>query len=202
MWTGLGVLGVGLGRRFARTTLRVHGALYLAAAALATGLVVAGAAALVGLPARELAGVAWVAGAGAALAWALLAGERGPTAPAGARFPRLLLALVSVLSLTAAVQSGLASVLGARLAADPGAQAVARSAVLVGLVLGLAWLVSRGMPELVFLVYALVAVGGLKLVLQDVREGRPATLVLSLALYGALLILLPRLLRTRERTGG
>jgi hypothetical protein len=45
-----------------------------------------------------------------------------------------------------------------------------------------------------------VAVGGLKLLLQDVREGRPATLVLSLALYGALLILLPRLLRTRERT--
>ena len=200
VWTGLGAVGVGLGCRFARTTLRVHGALYLAAAALATGLVAAGGAALVGLPARELTGVAGVAAVGAALAWALLAGERG-TAPAGARLPRLLLALVLVLALADAVRAGLASALGARLATDPGAQAVARSMVLVGLVLGLAWLVSRGMPELVWLVYPLAAVGGLKLLLQDVREGRPVTLVLSLALYGTLLILLPRLLRTRERPG-
>jgi len=44
-----------------------------------------------------------VALAGTTLAWALLAGERG-TAPAGARLPRLLLALVLVLALADAVR--------------------------------------------------------------------------------------------------
>ena len=201
VWLGLGAAGVGLGRRFERTTLRAHGALYVGAAALGTGLVAAGAAALVGRPARGLTDMAWVAAAVAALAWALLTSERGARSPAGARFPRLLLALISVLSLAAAIHAGLASALGPPLVADPGAQAVACSAVLVGLVIGLAWLASRGMPELVWLVYPLAAVGGLKLLLQDVRQGRPATLVPSLALYGVLLILLPRLLRTRERPG-
>jgi hypothetical protein len=44
-----------------------------------------------------------------------------------------------------------------------------------------------------------VAVGGLKLVAQDLPTGRPATLVPSLALYGAALLLAPRLLRASER---
>jgi hypothetical protein len=47
-----------------------------------------------------------------------------------------------------------------------------------------------------------VTLGGLKLLLQDLREGRPATLVLSLALYGAVLLLAPRLLRPGERPAG
>jgi hypothetical protein len=118
-----------------------------------------------------------------------------------ARLPRLLLALVVVLALAEAVCGALAVTLGSVLAADPGAQAVARSAVLVALVLGLAWLAPRGQPELGWLVYPLVAVGALKLLLQDVRAGRPATLVASLGLYGLLLILLPRLLKPRVRPG-
>jgi hypothetical protein len=201
VWAVLGLCAVGLGRRFRRTTLRVHGALYLLAAALGSGLLLAGACAVAGLPEREPPPVAWVVAAGAALAFVLLARERDPEAPAGSWVPRLLLALVSVLSLAEAARLALASALGARLAADAGGQAVARSAVLVLLVLALAWLTQRGMRELVFLVYPLVAVGGLKLLLQDLRAGRPATLVLSLGVYGALLILVPRLLRTRERTG-
>jgi len=73
--------------------------------------------------------------------------------------------------------------------------------VLVAIVLGLAWLAPRGLPELVWLVYALVAVGGLRLLLQDLRAGRPATFVASLGLYGTLLILLPRLLKPHEPAG-
>ena len=49
--------------------------------------------------------------------------------------------------------------------------------------------------------YALVALGAVKLLLHDVRAGRPATLVASLGLYGSLLILLPRLAKPRERSG-
>jgi hypothetical protein len=201
VWTGLGLAAVSLGRRFDRTTLRTHGALYLLAAALGAGLCSAGTRALAGLPAVEPARIAWGVALGAAVAWAVLAGERDLGVPVGGRLPRLLLALVVVLALAEAARGMLGATLGSWLAADTGAQAVAGSAVLVALVLGLAWLAQRGLGELVWLVYPLVAVGALKLLLQDVRAGRPATLVASLGLYGSLLILLPRLLKVRERAG-
>ena len=52
-----------------------------------------------------------------------------------------------------------------------------------------------GWPELRWVAYTLVVLGGAKLVLQDLPAGRPATLVPSLALYGLALLLAPRLLR-------
>jgi hypothetical protein len=201
VWTGLGLVAVGLGRRFRRATLRVHGALYLAAAALAAGLVAAGAAALAGLPPREPPRVAWAVVAGATLAWWILGGERSATAPAGAQPPRLVLALLTVLSLAAAARAAITATLGTRLAAAAAAETLAPTAVLVLLVLGLAWLAQRGMRELAWLVYPMLAVGALKLLLQDLRAGRPAMLVASLGLYGALLILVPRLLKPRDAPG-
>ena len=201
VWTGLGLAAVGLGRRFGRTTLRTHGALYLLAAAFGAGLTSAGARALAGLAPGELPRLSWAVAVGAAVAWGVLAGERAAARPASARLPRLLLALVAVLSLAEAARVALDVAFGSRLALDAGAEAVARSAVLVALALGLAWLTRRGQPELAWLVYPLVAVGAVKLLLNDVRTGRPATLVVSLGLYGSLLILLPRLLKARERSG-
>ena len=200
LWTGLGIAAVALGRRFGRTTLRVHGALYLAAAALDGGLAAAGARALFGLPPAAVPPLGWAIALGAGVAWGMLAGEAdGPhSTPRGARLSRLLLALLLVLALAEAARLSLGAVLGQALAADPGTQAVARSAVLVALVLALASLARRSQPELAGLAYALLAAGGLKL-LQDVRGGRPATLVASFALYGSLLILVPRLLPGRKR---
>jgi hypothetical protein len=200
LWTGLGIAAVALGRRFGRTTLRVHGALYLAAAALDGGLAAAGARALFGLPPAAVPPLGWAIALGAGVAWGVLAGEAdGPhSTPRAARLSRLLLALLLVLALAEAARLLLGAVLGEALAADPGTQAVARSAVLVALVLALATLARRSQPELAGLAYALLAAGGLKL-LQDVRGGRPATLVASFALYGSLLILVPRLLPGRKR---
>jgi hypothetical protein len=200
VWTALGAAAVFLGRRFGRTTLRAHGAGYLLAAALVAGLMSAGARALAGLSPGELSPIWWPVAVGVALAWGALAGERAAAA-ASARLPRLLLALVTVLALAEAARQATGAAFGSRLAEDAGTEAVVRSAVLVALVLVLAWLVERGQPELVWLVYPLVAVGALKLLLHDARLGRPATLVASLALYGSLLILLPRLLKARERPG-
>jgi hypothetical protein len=86
---------------------------------------------------------------------------------------------------------------GDRAAADAGLAAVLRTGILTVLALVLALAARRwAWPELAWLVYPLVALGGGKLLLQDMRVGRPATLVLSLAIYGALLLLAPRLLRT------
>ncbi len=94
---------------------------------------------------------------------------------------------------------------GARRAAGratPASPRWLRTAVLAALVLGLALAARRGPgPSSVWLVYPLVALGGVKLLLQDVREGRPATLVLSLALYGAVLVLAPAAAEARGPGG-
>jgi hypothetical protein len=47
-----------------------------------------------------------------------------------------------------------------------------------------------------YAVYPLLAVAGLRIVLYDLRYGRPSTLFLTFAVYGAALIFAPRLLRS------
>jgi hypothetical protein len=104
-----------------------------------------------------------------------------------------------VCALGKAAQAGLWVGLGERLASDPAVAAVLRTAILAALALGLALASRRGAwPELGWLVYPLVVLGGVKLLLQDLRHGRPATLVLSLALYGAVLVLAPRLMKAPD----
>jgi hypothetical protein len=56
-----------------------------------------------------------------------------------------------------------------------------------------------GRPELAGLAYALLAIGGLKLLLDDVPAGRPSTLFVSLACYGLALVSTASLLRTPRR---
>jgi hypothetical protein len=202
---GLGLAAAFFGRRFGRMTLRVHSALYLAAGALETGLLVACARALGGQATGALPSLAWVAGLAAAGGWAVLATDPGAPRTGWARIPQLLLALLVVFALGKALQAGLWMALGGRVAGDPGVAAVARTAVLAALALGLALAARRApWPELGWLVYPLVALGGLKILLQDFRDGRPATLVLSLALYGAVLLLAPRFLKEGDggRSGG
>jgi hypothetical protein len=197
---GLGLLAALFGRRLGRMTLRVHAALYLVAGALETGLLVACARAIAGREAGALPALAWVAAVAAGAGWVVLATDRGAPRSGAARAPQLLLAVLVVLALGKALQVGLWAGLGERVAADAGAAAVLRTAVLAALVLGLAVAARKGTwPELGWLVYPLVALGGVKLLLQDLREGRPATLVLSLALYGAVLVLAPRLLKPEAR---
>ncbi len=43
--------------------------------------------------------------------------------------------------------------------------------------------------------YVVLILGGIKLIAEDFMSGRPATLVLSLAVYGAALIVAPRWVR-------
>ena len=61
----------------------------------------------------------------------------------------------------------------------------------VALALGLAS--RRRHIELRWIAYAAVALGTLKLLLEDLRFGNPASLVVSFVFYGLILILLPRL---------
>jgi hypothetical protein len=193
---GLGLLAGLFGRRFDRMTLRVHSALYLVAGALESGLFVACARAIAGQTTDALPPLAWVAAVAAGVGWLLLASDPGAPRRGGARVPQLLLAILVVFAAGKALQVGLWAALGGRAATDAGLAAVLRTTILAALAIALALAARRwSWPELAWLVYPLVALGGIKLLLQDLRHGRPATLVLSLALYGAVLVLAPRLLK-------
>ncbi len=53
----------------------------------------------------------------------------------------------------------------------------------------------RNLRELIWILYPWMSFGALKLFAEDFRQGRPATLFLSLLLYGGTLLAIPRLLR-------
>lgn len=81
--------------------------------------------------------------------------------------------------------------------ADAASLATVRTAVLAASALALAAL--GRLPrfrEASWLVYPLLVAGGIKLVIEDFPQGRAATLFVGLALYGGALILAPRAVRT------
>lgn len=202
----LGALGLAaaiFGRRFGRMTLRVHAALYLAAGALESGLLLGCARALASQAGGALPAVAWLAALAAAIGWGVLATDASAPRSGWGRVPQLLLALLAVLAVGRALQLGAWAALGAGAAGDPALAAALGTAILAALALGLAVAARRrSWPEVGWLVYPIVALGGVKLLVQDLRVGRPATLVLSLALYGAVLVLAPRLLRSEQARVG
>jgi hypothetical protein len=119
------------------------------------------------------------------------------------RLPKLLVAALSIFC-----AGGLAITLGATLlpagadgSADAASLAVLRTATLAAAAVVLA-VASRldAIVEAGWLVYPFLAAGGLKLLVEDFRVGRPGALVLSFALLGGALILAPRL-RRREGEG-
>ena len=83
---------------------------------------------------------------------------------------------------------------------DLGVLATVRAGVLAAATLLVAWGARRDrLREWVWLVYPLLVLVGLKMVAQDFNYSRPATLFIALALYGAALIVAPRLGRSREK---
>lgn len=70
-----------------------------------------------------------------------------------------------------------------------------RTVVICVLALALGLASRRRHIELRWIAYAAVALGTLKLVLEDLRFGNPASLVVSFVFYGLILIVLPRLTR-------
>jgi hypothetical protein len=83
-------------------------------------------------------------------------------------------------------------------AADAGVIATVRTSVLAAAALALAWTGrSERFRESSWLLYPVLAAGGLKLLVEDLPRSRPATLFIALALYGGALIVAPRLVRTR-----
>jgi hypothetical protein len=80
---------------------------------------------------------------------------------------------------------------------DAGSLATLKSIVLAAAAVALAW--TRRIPqlaELSRLTYPLLIAGGLKILLEDLTSSRPATLFVAFAVYGAALILAPRVLKS------
>lgn len=195
LWCALGAAGVWLGRRLDRATLRYHGAGYLWAAGVASGLVGALSqdllgSARAGLPLPSAPG--WLTAATALGCCAALAGDR--RAREWRRIPHALVAAFAAWIAAGITIATLAMATGD--AAGPAGVATLRTGVLALLAVVLAETARRlGLAELAWLVYPLLGLGGFKLLAEDVPAGQPATLFLSFALYGIALIAAPRRLR-------
>jgi len=187
-------------RRFGRTTLALHGAVYLLATALATGFVEGAVRALLAIDAPPGAG--WRLGRIFLLVslavYGLVARMQQPMSPAWwSRLPQLITAFVTVLGAGGVLAEAALGVLE-RLHAGGGVEAAAGTAVLALLAFVAAWMGPRWqLAELGWLVPPLLVGGGVKLVAMDLRYGAPAALFVSFVLYGAALSVAPRLLRSR-----
>jgi hypothetical protein len=196
----LGVVAAALGSRFDRMTLRTHSAVFVTVAAAAGGIGARAAQALM-LPVTEaprgLEGGAALLAVTSAGCYLLITGTRNGTAGGWpSRIPACALAVLAVAgSATFSLQLSF-QFLGRTSAVDPPAVAVVRTAVLSLSVIALAGLGTRPrLLELKWMVYPLLACTAAKLLLEDLRRGRPLTLFLAFAVFGIALIVAPRLHR-------
>jgi hypothetical protein len=134
---------------------------------------------------------------GAAVCWAIPMSRAAGTSFVG-RVPRLVITIVLVWSAGGWLIGVIAAALpGAPGHGDAGVIATVRTSVLAAAALALAWAGrSERFRESGWLLYPLLAVGGLKLLAEDLPRSRPATLFIALALYGGALIVAPRMSRT------
>jgi hypothetical protein len=187
--------------RVGRLFLLIHAAAYLLAAAIVSGAV--------GYDIREVlagAGPPWpqpdsamlVVFASAALSAWLAAREPANDGSTWARAPRFVIVLVLVLSAGGTLVGYLAPALGRQSdgSMDVGVLATIRTGVLAIAALVVAWIGRHArFREWDWLVYPLLVGIGVKMAAQDFMHSRPATLFVALALYGAALIMAPRLRR-------
>jgi hypothetical protein len=207
-WLGLAiavlaVLAVAAWASYGRLYLLLHGAVYVVAAAVATGALAYAAWALVSSPETwtipDAATVAVVVAAALA-AW-FAARRAQPEGGLPASGLRLAIAAVLVWAASGSVTGYLAflTVGSVEGKLDLGALATVRTGVLAAVTLLIAWGARHDrLREWAWLVYPLLVFIGLKMVAQDFKHSRPATLFIALALYGIALIVAPRL----RRAGG
>ena len=199
-WSALAVVAAVLAVPLGRRTLAAHAAGYAIGAAVTTGLFSVASDAILGSAAR-----AWTAPVGAS-AVALLAacacawlGSRGPPdarpTPAS-RLSQLAAVVVALVGAAGLLVWLLVPPLtgGPGVESSRGAVATVRTAVLVIGTIALAW--AGRWPrwrEAGWLAYPLLVATGLKVLFEDLPSGRAATLFVSFGLYGAALLLVPRL---------
>jgi len=202
-FTALGLLSAGLGRRFQRPSLLAHGAILLAAAALASGWLARARDAFLAPAEAARTGFSWTALlvlAALAAGHLAMSARRAPSGPWQLRLPGFVQGALCLLGL------GAMGLLGAAAAAGPlgpGPLAALRTLALALMAVAAAAL-SRWLPDggLGWLVYPLLAATGLKLLLEDVPQGGPLTLSLAFTFFGAALLAAPRLVKWGQAAPG
>lgn len=192
VWTLFGLAAALLGVRFGRRSLLVHGAGYLAAASVPSGLVAAALAAFSGpeepipaLPDPAAGALALVAAA----CWIVSAASRRSGSKEGAAWaPRALLLTIAAAGAGAALVS-----LSVR-ALPPGSLAPVRATVFAAAAVGLAALRARtGAAEAGGLAWCVLVAAAARVVLQDLPDGRPLPLFAGFVACGLALLLVARL---------
>jgi hypothetical protein len=200
-WGALAMLLTWLGRRFARPALAAHGAVYATAAAGASGLIGVSAAALLS---SASVWPSWTPAAYGVLA--ALTGALSPRPPSGsawgwaARLPRAVLALLVTVGASGLVTSLLVSAIAGSPAVAGTMLPTIRTCVIALAAVAVA-LAGRagGWSELGWFAYPMLVVGAGRLLVDDFRHSPPAMLVIALTVYGAALIMAPRLSRPLTR---
>jgi hypothetical protein len=197
LWCALALAAVWLGHRLSQRTLRGHGAVYLLAAGVSSGLLATAAVDLLGREARTLplpSAEGWVTALATLSCGVLLIARADPTGSWWRDLPRGLVAWLSLGQVAAVLTALLAR--GLAPGADPAALATLRTGVLAVLAVALAAAARRArLAPLGALVHPLLAAGGIKLLAEDLPAGQPTTLFASFVLYGLALISAPRLMR-------
>jgi len=180
---------------FTRTTdlnLAIHGTLYLLAACVVCGLF--------GYAARALAGTVpalpdwnfWVVAAAGSVSYII--GSRAKGKGLKTRVLWVVPAAVVGFAVAALAVAGIASSGVGELSASK--VSMVRTVVTSLMALGWGYAGSRwNRVELGWVAYGAIALGALKLVVEDLRFGNARTLMVSLLFYGLILILLPKVTR-------
>jgi hypothetical protein len=207
LWCSLALGAALLGARYGRLTLHFQSVVYAAMAVSSSGLAALSFDSFLGSPAMpwRAPGASSLAALGAAVACFAIAAAapEDPRRPFASRLPRLLLAIPVSLGAGGLAVLGILALLHVRVpGADPALVASARSAAIAVLAVLLA-LASRyrRIAELRWLLLALLVIGGMKLIVEDLPHGRPATLFLAFVAYGLALILSPWIVRFRRPAG-
>lgn len=206
----LSLLFILAGMNSGRVTLKLHAAVYVAMAAITSGLAEAANSHLLvagGHAQTQASAAMWIASAAAVACYALLLRGRAPERP-----PASYLAVSTVLAATAFWSiAGLGALLLSPICRKPAdAEAVVDycptvlTALLVFCCVSAAFGATRlSRRELTWVSVGLAAVAGYKLIVQDMHEATAFGVVISLTAYGAALSILPRLIRwTRTNPAG
>ncbi len=186
-----------LGATRQRATLSMHGAIYAGTAALVSGLLAAAVASFTGssydsLPTAAMLTVIALTAVSSTFPVAL----HGRTWGKWSHLPRITHIALAVVGLGAVAVPLMLRALPASAASDAAVVGVVRTAVIAIASVGLAWVgAARRVLEARALVAPILVLGAVKLIAEDLRTGRPATLFLSMFLFGGALILAPRLVR-------
>lgn len=184
LWSAAAVVATLAGARASQPTLGLHGAVYLLSAGLAASLPAAAVNAFAGSPLDPATPALWIMAVASACCYAAWGNK-----PARASLVAALLAGVSLGALLILV--ALPALFGQPTVSE---LATARTLVTCALALAFSFAGSRtGRRELVWIGYSAIALGSVKLLLEDFRQSHPAALAISLVCYGAMLIVVPRL---------